>query len=123
MTYTTTTELTYTDLAVVVPMCVDHFMDAKADGETLGINELIEGYADAHGVDFSEDARSDLAHLLRIAIDEAVDVEVGSLVELSCTHPAGAFTVMEIGGSGSLILFNEDHGRLVVAPRDVTKVL
>ena len=54
---------------------------------------------------------------------EAASVKAGAIVELSCTHLPGAFEVMEVCDSGRLVLFNEDHGRLVVAPRDVTRVL
>ena len=55
---------------------------------------------------------------------EAASVTVGALVELSCTHPAGTFEVMEVCVScARLVLFNEDHGRLVVSPLDVTRVL
>ena len=67
---TTTTALTYTDIIDILPKCVDYFLDAEADGETLGVNELIDSYADAHGVEFSGDARSDLAHVLRIELDK-----------------------------------------------------
>ena len=68
MTYIT--GLTYTDILDILPKCVDYFIGAAADGETLGVNELIDSYADAHGVEFSGDARSDLAHLLRVELDK-----------------------------------------------------
>ena len=54
---------------------------------------------------------------------EAASVQVGAIVELSCTHPAGTFEVMEVDDSGRLVVWSEDHGRLVVSPLDVTKVL
>lgn len=69
MTYVT--DLTYNDILDIVPKVLDYFFALRdADGETLGINELINSYSDTHGVEFSEDAHTDLAHIVRTELDE-----------------------------------------------------
>lgn len=51
-------------LEVIVPRCVAFFLDAQADGEPHTGFEVVDGYADAHEVTFSRQAREQLAEMI-----------------------------------------------------------
>ena len=142
-TYTTRTEAIEREIVEALGDYADEFMiDAIAD-EVL---EWIDGrganpyyptatWLPAQGYRLSVDTREFWDVVQRHAVDGegpdgydeaeavAVAVEAGSVVELGCAHLPGAFTVKEVCDSGSLVVFSEERGWLVVSRQDVAGVL
>lgn len=104
--------LSYNDILDIVPKVLDYFFALRdAEGEALGINELINSYSDTHGVEFSEDAHSDLAHIVRTELDE---IEAGA--KATAAANAHAKLINEAEYLGYRLHIDEDY--TVVTPLD-----
>ena len=106
--------LSYNDILDIVPKVLDYFFALRdAEGEALGINELINSYSDTHGVEFSEDAHYDLAHIVRTELDE---IEAGAKATVDANAPH-AKLINEAEYLGYRLLVDIE-GYVTVAPLD-----